>query len=64
MLYLIFLVSIKLVVEPPLLIYQIKKSEENMTELLGISQCSYNNMVNGKTKLGLNYLDVNSLNEK
>jgi transcriptional regulator with XRE-family HTH domain len=31
-------------------------SQENMAELLGISQCAYSNLENGKTKLGLKCL--------
>ncbi len=31
-------------------------SQENMAEFLGISQCAYSNLENGKTKLGLKCL--------
>jgi len=31
-------------------------SQENMADLLGISQCAYSNLENGKTKLGINCL--------
>lgn len=31
-------------------------SQENMADLLGISQCAYSNLENGKTKLGLKCL--------
>ena len=31
-------------------------SQENVAEALGISQCAYSNLENGKTKLGLKCL--------
>ncbi len=46
-------------------------SQENMAEYLGISQCAYSNLENGKTKLDLKclkkiskILDIDLLNEK
>jgi len=43
-------------------------SQENMAEALGISQCAYSNLENGKTKLGIkclknisNILDIDVL---
>ena len=45
-------------------------SQENMADYLGISQCAYSNLENGKTKLGLKclkkiskFLDIDIFNE-